>query len=112
MKTNLQTRKTIAKLSKSKVAMWKRVAEELEKPTKRIAKVNLEKIAKVVRDGEIALVFGKVLSVGDAKNKTVVAAFSFSEVAKQKIIVAGGEALTIQELYTKNPKGSKVRLVK
>ena len=111
MKTNLQTRETIAKLSKSKVAMWKRVAEELEKPTKRIAKVNLEKIAKVVRDGEIALVLGKVLSVGDAKNKPVVA-FSFSEVAKQKIIAAGGEALTIQELYTKNPKGSKVRLVK
>ena len=112
MKTNLQTRETIAKLSKSKVAMWKRVAEGLEKPTKRIAKVNLAKIAKVVRDGEIALVLGKVLSVGDAKNKVVVAAFSFSEVAKQKIIAAGGEALTIQELYTKNPKGSKVRLVK
>ncbi|MBS3162399.1 50S ribosomal protein L18e [Candidatus Woesearchaeota archaeon] len=112
MKTNLQTRETIAKLNKSKVAMWKRVAKEFDKPTKGYARVNLEKITKVVREGEIALVLGKVLSVGDIRKKTVVGAFAFSEVAKQKIIAAGGEALTIQELFAKNPKGSKVRLMK
>ncbi len=112
MKTNLQTRELIAKLGKQKVALWKRVAKELERPTKKIACVNLEKLIKVVRDGEIALVLGKVLSVGEVKKKIVVAAFSYSETARQKIIGAGGEALSIEELFAKNPKGSKVRLLK
>jgi large subunit ribosomal protein L18e len=111
MKTNLQTRKLVSELSKSKVALWKRVAEELERPTKRIACVNLEKIGKVVREGEVALVLGKVLSVGVVRKMTI-AGFAFSESAKNKITAVGGEALSIEEMFKKNPKGSKVRLVK
>jgi len=73
--------------------------------------VNLEKIGKVVREGEVALVLGKVLSVGVVRKMTI-AGFAFSESAKNKITAVGGEALSIEEMFKKNPKGSKVRLVK
>ena len=73
--------------------------------------VNITKIDKFVRDGEIALVPGKVLSLGSLSRKTTVAAFQFSESAKEKIN-KNGEAISIQELLKKNPKGNKVRIIK
>ena len=92
-------------------ALWKRVAEELESSTRSMAAVNIAKLDKVVQDGEIALVPGKVLSLGESSKKLQVAAFAFSEVARAKIS-AKGEAMSIGDLLKKNPQGKKVRLVK
>ncbi|MBI5798266.1 50S ribosomal protein L18e [Candidatus Woesearchaeota archaeon] len=110
MKTNLQTRKLVADLRKAgqKVALWKRVADELERPTRQMPSVNLSKIALHVREGEVALVPGKVLSLGHLVSKTSVAAFQFSELARKKI----GKAISIAELLKENPQGKKVRLIK
>ncbi len=113
MKTNLQTRTLISELQKAgkTVPLWKRVAEELESSTRRMTAVNVSKLDKVLREGEIALVPGKVLSLGDMSKKMTVAAFQFSEAALAKVS-AKGEALTISELLKKNPKGKRVRIVK
>ncbi len=113
MKTNLQTRTLISELQKAgkTVPLWKRVAEELEGSTRRMVAVNVSKLDTVVQDGEIALVPGKVLSLGDVSKKMTVAAFQFSEAARAKIS-AKGEAISITELLKKNPAGKKVRLVK
>jgi large subunit ribosomal protein L18e len=113
MKTNIQTRKLITDLKRAgrEVPLWKRVASELERSTKIMPSVNINKLETVVRDGEIALVPGKVLSVGNLSKKMTVAAFKFSEAARAKINKSG-EALTISELLKKNPKGSKVRIIK
>ncbi len=92
--------------------LWKRVAEELEKSTRRMVAVNISKLDKIVEEGEIALVLGKVLSTGILSKKINVAAFSYSEVAREKIIAQKGEALSILELLKKNPQGKKVRLIK
>jgi len=112
MKTNIQTRKIIGDLRKSKVALWKRIAEELEKPTRHMVAVNISKIDKVLREGETAIVPGKVLSVGKLSKKSIISALSFSEIAKAKIAQDGGQAISIEELFKKNPKGSKVRIIK
>lgn len=112
MKTNIQTRKLIGDLNKSKVALWKRVASELGSSTRRMVAVNISKIDKVLREGEIALVPGKVLSLGELSKKHHIAAFSFSEAAKIKIEKAGGQAMLIEELFKKNPQGNKVRIMK
>lgn len=112
MKTNLQTRTLVSDLKKAgqTTPLWKRVAEELDGSTRRMASVNISKLDKVVRDGEIALVLGKVLSLGEVSKKMTVAAFQYSEAARTKIS-AKGEALTIAELLKKNPKGKNVRIV-
>jgi len=113
MKTNLQTRTLIGELKKAgkTTPLWKRVAEELESSTRRMTVVNISKLNKVVQDGEIALVVGKVLSLGDVSKKMTVAAFQISDAARVKLS-AKGEVLTISELFKKNPQGKNVRLIK
>jgi large subunit ribosomal protein L18e len=93
------------------VAIWKRVAIDLEKPTKQRRIVNLSKIDRYCKDDETIVVPGKVLSMGDLKKKATIAAYNFSGSAMDKIKEAGGKAISIQELLKKNPKGSKVRIL-
>ena len=109
--TQLRTLKElIVNLQKTKLPIWKRVASDLEKPTRTRREVNLYTINKTIRDGETAVVPGKVLAIGEFNKKTTVAAFRFSAEAKEKINKTG-KAISIAELVKQNPKGSKVRII-
>ena len=90
---------------------WRRVIKDLNKPTRQRREVNIYKINKCARDGEIILVPGKVLSVGEIDKKVEVAAMNFSEEAKRKIIQDKGKVMTISELLKNNPEGKKVRIL-
>jgi len=92
------------------VAIWKRVATDLEAPTRRRRIVNVYKLDKYTKDNDTVIVPGKVLGSGELSKKIVVAAYTFSEQALQKIN-AKGKAITIKELVEKNPKGNKVRIM-
>jgi large subunit ribosomal protein L18e len=110
--TNMHLRNLITDLkilaNKEDVPLWKKVAKELEKSTRRRPSVNLFKIEKYCKEGEIALIPGKVLSEGTLTKKNDVAAYSFSEKSKDKI---KGKTLTIKQLMKDNPKGKKVRVL-
>ena len=112
--TNQNLRKLILDLSilgsKEKVKIWKITARFLNKPTRQRAAVNIFKINKLIREGEIALIPGKVLSDGELNKKATVSAFSFSDAAKEKINKTG-KAISIQQLIGENPKGKKIRLI-
>ncbi len=95
---------------KNKSSLWLRVAEDLSKPTRIRRSVNLYKIDKHTREGEIALIPGKVLSVGELTKKLTVAAYQFSGKAEEKINKIG-KAVNIKDLIKENPKGSKVRII-
>jgi len=90
---------------------WKRVVKDLEKPTRQRRTVNVYKIDKNTREGEMVLVPGKVLSVGELSKKVDVCAFQFSEEAKRKITEAKGRTLSIKQLLSENPEGKKVRIL-
>ncbi len=90
---------------------WKRISEELNKPSRQRRVVNVYKIDKYVQAGETVIVPGKVLSVGELHKKVDVAAVNFSAGAKEKITGAKGRALSIQELLRENPQGKKVRIM-
>ncbi|MDP6642029.1 MAG: 50S ribosomal protein L18e [Candidatus Nanoarchaeia archaeon] len=113
-KTNSQLIELIQELkvlsNKENVKLWKRVAKDLEKSTRRHSNVNVLKVNKYVRENETALIPGKVLSKGDLTKKITIAALSFSKEAKEKINKTG-KAITIKELIKENPKGSKVRII-
>ena len=87
-----------------KADFWKKVATELEKPARMKREVNTRKIAKVVNEGEIAVVPGKVLGADKVKND--IAAYQASESAK-----ANNKIMTLNELMKKAPKGEKCRIV-
>ncbi|MFH1770467.1 MAG: 50S ribosomal protein L18e [archaeon] len=92
------------------VKIWKRIAVDLEKPTRNSRVVNIFKIDKYARPNEILVIPGKVLGTGELTKKVQVAAYNFSDSAFQKI-KANGEALSIRELMEKNPKGKKLRIL-
>ena len=93
-----------------KVPLWKRIATDLEKPTRNQRIVNVYKIEQYAKPNEVVIVPGKVLGTGELSKKVTVAAYSFSEEAKQKIN-GKGTAITILELVEKNPKGKGVRIL-
>jgi large subunit ribosomal protein L18e len=104
----------IAELKKASiehnVKIWKAVALELERPTRMQRNVNVFEIDRHANDGEIALVPGKVLSMGTPSKKMTVAAWKFSAEAERKIN-ENGQAITIQDLLKKNPEGKNVRII-
>ncbi len=93
------------------VAIWKEVAIKLEKPNRNHAEVNIEHINKHTEEGEAVVIPGKVLSDGKLDHKVTVAAYGFTKNAEEKIAKAGSEAISIEELMEKNPKGSNVKIM-
>ncbi|MBI2147750.1 50S ribosomal protein L18e [Candidatus Woesearchaeota archaeon] len=97
--------------SEQKVGLWKRIASDLELPTRQRRLVNLYKISQHTKENEAIIVPGKVLGTGELAHKVNVAAFSFSGSAREKISKAHGACLSIPELIEKNPKGQNVRII-
>ncbi|MEW5896071.1 MAG: 50S ribosomal protein L18e [Nanoarchaeota archaeon] len=91
--------------------LWRRVADDIKKPSRQRRTVNVYKIEKYAREGETIVVPGKVLSVGELTKKVDVAAVSFSQEARRKIEDAKGRILSIQQLLHENPEGRKVRIL-
>ncbi len=91
--------------------IWRDIAVRLSKRTKARVEVNVSHIGRNLRDGEIALVPGKLLAAGSVTKKMDVAALSFSQAARAKVTAAGGKCFTIRELMNENPKGAMVRIV-
>ena len=109
--TNPELQKLIVELktlsSKNEVKIWKKVANELEKPSRRRRHVNLYEIEENSKDGDTILVPGKVLATGELTKQVKVVAFSFSEKAEEKL----KDLSSIQKLIKENPKGSKVKII-
>ena len=93
--------------SEKNVKLWKRIASELERPARQRRVVNIDKIEKSAREKEIVIVPGKVLGNGELKKNIKVAAFHFSDAAKEKI----KDHCTITELLKDNPSGKGVRII-
>jgi large subunit ribosomal protein L18e len=91
--------------------IWRVVAEFIERPRRQRIVVNVGKLSRVVSEGEVVVVPGKLLGGGRLDKRVVVAAVSVSPKAAQKVIEAGGEVLTIPELVRRFPKGSGVRII-
>lgn len=119
MKNNYKTNPVILDLitglkkqsREKEVPLWRDIAVRLERPTRNYPEVNLSRINRHTKEKDLILVPGKVLGSGELNHKLTVAAVSFSGSAKDKITEAGGTCLTIEELMSKNPEGSRVRII-
>ena len=114
MKNN-SLQKTIEELKKKsldeKVNIWKRIASDLERPTRMRRITNLFNIDMHSKDGEIIVVPGKILGTGDLNKKLTIAAYDFSDKAHKKIKKSGSTPMTLEEFMSKNPKGNKARIL-
>lgn len=102
----------IMNLRKTKKRIWRAIAEQLQKPRRTKVAVNLSKINRHTKEGNVIIVPGKVLGSGLLNHKVSIAALVFTKQAKEKIKAAGGESITIEELVSRNPNGSNVLIVK
>ncbi len=113
--TNIVLRKTIRELYKLsnqyKAPIWRAVAEELEKPRRQRRAVNISRINRYTKEGDVVVVPGKVLGAGTLDHPVTVAAAAFSKTAIEKIKAAGGKVLSILELARENPSGSNVKII-
>ena len=113
--TNPQLQQLIVELKKKaateQVGLWKRVASDLERPTRIRRSVNLSRINRFTQDNEVVLVPGKVLGSGLIDHKITIAAFAFSEGAREKLRSKNCDILSIEELLAKNPKVATVRII-
>ena len=94
-----------------KAPAWRRVAEILARSARRRVAVNLSRIERYARNGDIIVVPGKVLGGGVLKKNVTIAAFSYSSTALKKIVASGSKALTIHELLKDNPTAKRVKII-
>lgn len=103
------TIRDLKKLSvKSGVGTWRAVATILAGSASQRAQVNLSKIDKLTKGGEVLIVPGKVLGDGLLSKKVTIVGYSASESAKAKISKAGAKFVTIKDYISKSPKDKPV----
>lgn len=97
-----------------KQAIWKMVAEMLEKPSRQRAALNLSKLDRLAKKfgGKTFLVPGKVLATGILSEKITVAALDYSKNAQKKIVAAHGKGISLSELVASKEKASNIMIVK
>ncbi len=113
--TNPVLRKSIRLLRKSsvenKVNVWSVLADLIERPRRIKKAVNVGKLERYCKDGDVVVVPVKLLGGGNLTKKLTVAAVSFSPLAKEKIEKAGGKCLSIEEIIKMNPEGKGIRIM-
>ncbi|MFQ5892245.1 MAG: 50S ribosomal protein L18e [Candidatus Methanofastidiosia archaeon] len=95
---------------KNKSMIWVYIAKRLAKPSRRMPEVNISKLNRFTKEGEIVLIPGKVLGSGNLDHSLTVSAFKFSKNAEKKI-KEKGKIVEIPELMKKNPKGTHVKVM-
>jgi large subunit ribosomal protein L18e len=95
-----------------KAPIWRALAESLSKARARRAEVNIGEIAKHTKKNDTVAVPGKILGAGEINHKVTAAAMGFSSKAAEKITKAGGKCLSLEELIKKNPRGSRVKIMR
>ncbi len=96
---------------KEKSGFLLKIAEELARPSRSRAGVNLSKLEAACNAKEEAIIPGKLLADGNLTKALTIACLGSSEAAGKKVESAGGKIISIGQLVEKNPKGTGVRIV-
>jgi large subunit ribosomal protein L18e len=111
--TDINTRKLIRQLENTKILVFKEIASVLKGNRRARPEPNLGHINRVVKDGDVIVVPGKLLGTGALEHKNVtIGALAWSESCIEKVKAAGAKLLSLPQMLEQYPKGSNIRLVK
>ncbi|MHA1143188.1 MAG: 50S ribosomal protein L18e [Candidatus Helarchaeota archaeon] len=110
--SNLPKQELIEFLWNTKRRIWRKVAKDLSKRNQDKIEVNLYQINKYSKENDMIIIPGKVLSSGELDHKIQIAAFNFSEKAREKLLKSKSIVMNIRELYEKNPTGTNITIIK
>ncbi len=88
-----------------------RLEKDLKRSTRQRRVVNLSRINRYTKDGEMVVVPGKVLASGELDHSVTIAAWKFSQQAIDKIQKSKSRAMLISELIDGEIKGKRVRIL-
>ena len=109
--TNPTLKGLIGQMKKNKAPFWQRLAKELERPTRQRRAVNVDHLEEQAKNPkEILVIPGKVLAEGIYTKKNTIAAWQFSQKAKEHI-QKSAKTMSLQELLKENPKAKGVRII-
>lgn len=109
-KTNSNLVETIIQAKKKKE--WLNVANIISGSRRQRPSINLDKIDKESKEGETILIPGKVLSEGNLSKKIKVVALNFSKKAKEKLLNAKCEVVTMDQEIKNNPEAKGIKILR
>jgi len=95
-----------------KNSSWISVANVLTGPARKKININVGELDSKIEDEEMIVIPGKVLSGGEITKKLKIAALNYSEKAKEKLLKAGCEVLSLDEAIAKNKEAKGVKIIK
>ncbi|MHA1372480.1 MAG: 50S ribosomal protein L18e [Promethearchaeota archaeon] len=109
---DINVRRMIRTLEKTKIRIWRTIAEQLRKPRRQRVEANLGHINRVTKPDDIIVVPGKVLGAGRLEKKVTIGALAWSKSAEKLISESGSTIMSLQELLEKYPSGSNIKIIK
>jgi len=91
---------------------WRDVARKLEGPSNGHAVVNVSRLNRHTKSGDIVIVAGKVLGAGLIDHPVSIGASSFSAAARSKILAAGGTVSSLDEIANMSPRGGHLKIIR
>ncbi|MGC8669860.1 MAG: 50S ribosomal protein L18e [Candidatus Micrarchaeia archaeon] len=88
----------IKKEADEKKGIWKNAYARMAVPERRRVSVNLYKINKYTKEGDVVLIPGKVLSIGNMDHAVSIAALSYSSNALSKLKASRCSILGIKDI--------------
>jgi len=108
-KKNFELVETIILAKKNK--KWLNIASLLSGPTRNQYSVNLDKIENQTTPGDIIVIPGKVLSLGNVSKKVRVVALGFSEKAREKLLKSNCEIRLLKDEIKDNKEAKGVKII-
>jgi large subunit ribosomal protein L18e len=109
-KTNPVVIETINLAKKQKA--WLALAKIVSGSTRKYSAMNLDEIDKMAAAGEVIVIPGKVLGIGETTKKFKICALAFSASAMEKIKKNKIESCFILDEIKKNPEAKGVKILR
>ena len=96
----------------NKAKIWSVAADQLSRPGRAKAVLNVNHVSRSTKPDSLVLVPGKLLGSGIINHRVIIGAFDYSLAAREKVERAGGQCLALKDFVTRYPKGSNVTIMR
>jgi len=96
----------------NKAPIWAKAAEQLSRPRRARAVLNLNHVSRSTKSDSLVFVPGKLLGSGAINHRVVIGAFEYSLAAREKVERAGGQCMALKDFVARYPKGSNVTVMR
>lgn len=108
---SIVTLRLLNALRKAKKPVWARVAEIIRAPRRRRPEVTLARLGKVTKEGDKAVVPGKIILEGKVGHKLAIGYFSASKASIDQLEKEGIKAMPLAKFLEANKDGKGVKII-